>query len=61
MANAYRFGETSPDPGGLPARFILKAAIPGGFILIFLQGLSLAGNSLLRIVGPGEQDEAAND
>ncbi len=32
--------EGSPDPGGLPARFLLKAAIPVGFFLIGLQGIS---------------------
>ena len=32
--------EGSPDPGGLPARYLLKAAIPVGFFLLALQGLS---------------------
>ena len=32
--------EGSPDPGGLPGRFLLKAAIPVGFALLALQGLS---------------------
>jgi len=32
--------EGSPDPGGLPARYLLKAAIPVGFFLLGLQGLS---------------------
>ena len=39
--NAWDIGEGSPDPGGLPFRFILKAAIPIGFILLALQGLAL--------------------
>ena len=51
VINAYTFGEGSPDPGGLPARFILKAAIPAGFLLLALQGLALAFGSLLRIAG----------
>lgn len=37
--NAYRFNEGSPDPGGLPFRYLLKAAIPLGFALLLLQGL----------------------
>jgi TRAP-type mannitol/chloroaromatic compound transport system permease small subunit len=32
--------EGSPDPGGLPGRFLLKMAIPVGFILLGLQGVS---------------------
>jgi TRAP-type mannitol/chloroaromatic compound transport system permease small subunit len=32
--------EGSPDPGGLPGRFLLKMAIPAGFVLLGLQGIS---------------------
>ncbi len=49
VINAFIIGEGSPDPGGLPARFILKAAIPVGFFLLSLQGLALAFGSLLEI------------
>ena len=38
---AYEVGETSLDPGGIPARFIIKAALPTGYFLILIQGLSL--------------------
>ena len=51
VINAFTIGEGSPDPGGLPARFILKAAIPAGFLLLALQGVALAFGSLLRIAG----------
>lgn len=47
VINSFAIGETSPDPGGLPARYILKACIPLGFVLLLLQGISLAVNSLL--------------
>ena len=40
VANAYAMGEGSPDPGGLPYRFLLKAAIPLSFALLLLQGLA---------------------
>ncbi|MEM9683975.1 MAG: TRAP transporter small permease subunit [Pseudomonadota bacterium] len=30
-------GEISPDPGGLPARYVLKAILPLGFIALALQ------------------------
>lgn len=32
--------EGSPDPGGVPGRYILKMAIPVGFTLLGLQGVS---------------------
>ena len=38
---AYSIGEGSPDPGGLPYRFLLRAFIPLGFILLAVQA---AGN-----------------
>ena len=37
---SYVRGEGSPNPGGLPYRFILKALIPLGFGLLALQGLA---------------------
>jgi TRAP-type mannitol/chloroaromatic compound transport system permease small subunit len=49
--NAWAVMEGSPDPGGIPYRFLLKGCIPVGFILILLQGLSLGGKSLLTILG----------
>ena len=47
--NAWRIQEGSPDPGGLPARYIVKAAIPIGFLLLLLQALSLLFTSLLTL------------
>ena len=58
VANAFRIGEISPDPGGLPARWVLKAAIPLGFFFLLLQGLALACRSLLTILGRDEEVEA---
>ncbi len=49
VLNSFRIGETSPDPGGLPARYVLKAVIPLSFILILLQGISLISQSLRQI------------
>ena len=40
VSQAYQFSEGSPDPGGLPYRWILKAAIPLGFFLLIIQGIS---------------------
>lgn len=43
--------EGSPDPGGLPYRWVLKAAIPLGFSLLMLQGVAEALRSLCVILG----------
>jgi len=43
--------EGSPDPGGIPFRFLMKGCIPAGFTLLLLQGLSLGMHSLLQILG----------
>jgi len=43
--------EGSPDPGGTPLRFLLKACIPAGFLLLLLQGVSLGIHSALQIAG----------
>lgn len=39
VVQSYNMMEGSPDPGGLPWRFIAKAFIPLGFSLLFLQSL----------------------
>lgn len=57
VASAYRLGETSPDPGGLPARWVLKAAIPLGFALLLIQGLALAFRSVSSIASANEQEK----
>lgn len=44
--------EGSPDPGGIPGRFVLKAVIPVGFALIALQGISETIKNLYRVRGP---------
>ena len=40
VSNAFVVAETSPDPGGLPYRWFLKAMIPLSFSLLLLQGLA---------------------
>ncbi|MFN3661667.1 TRAP transporter small permease subunit [Yoonia sp.] len=37
---SYARGEGSPNPGGLPFRYVLKAMIPLGFALLALQGVA---------------------
>jgi TRAP-type mannitol/chloroaromatic compound transport system permease small subunit len=55
--NSYAVREVSPDPGGLPARYILKAIIPLGFGLLILQGVAEAFKSLLIIVNGVHEEE----
>ena len=40
VAQSWVNGEGSPNPGGLPALYIMKAMIPVGFALLFLQSLA---------------------
>ncbi len=40
VVQSWRFGEGSPDPGGLPARYLIKTAIPIGFFFLILQGIA---------------------
>ena len=47
---AFRLSEGSPDPGGLPARFVVKSFIVVGFGLLFLQAISLVLKSFLMII-----------
>jgi len=38
--DAYQMGEKSPDPGGLPARWVIKFAITIGMTLLLLQAIA---------------------
>lgn len=38
--DAWKLRESSPDPGGLPARYLIKGVIPLGLTLLFLQGIA---------------------
>jgi len=49
VVNSFLVKETSPDAGGLPARYILKAFIPLSFFLLLLQGIALCFKSYLNL------------
>lgn len=57
VANSWAIMEGSPDPGGIPFRFVVKGCIPVGFVLLLLQGISLGIKSLLEVMGHGEAKE----
>ncbi len=42
VVQSWNLNEGSPNPGGLPALYLMKAMIPLGFALLFLQSLSQA-------------------
>ncbi|WP_404420356.1 TRAP transporter small permease subunit [Thalassospira australica] len=44
-------GEGSPDPGGVPYRFVLKAFIPVGFGLLFVQAIAQALINFRQVTG----------
>ncbi len=46
VMQSYSIGEGSPDPGGIPLRWMVKGLIPIGFTLLALQALA----ALLRLV-----------
>ncbi len=54
VAQSWVMGEGSPNPGGMPALYLMKAVIPVGFALLFLQSLAQAIQSALRF---GARDE----
>jgi len=49
--NAWAVMECSPDPGGIPFRFIVKGFITVGFAILFIQALSMGIHSFLQIFG----------
>lgn len=57
IGNSWAVREISPDPGGLPMRYLLKAMIPAGFILLIIQGISEAGKNLLVILGHDKKED----
>lgn len=53
--DAFIHQEGSPDPGGLPYRFLLKAAIPIGFSLLMLQGIAETLRNLLYLLDKNKE------
>ena len=45
VAYSWNIGEGSANPGGIPARYLLKALIPIGFTLLLLQSVAQAIHS----------------
>jgi len=58
VETAFAMREGSPDPGGLPYRFLLKAAIPLAFGLLLLQGIAHMLRSAQVLLGRGDTPPA---
>jgi len=52
VMQSWSVGEGSANPGGIPARYLLKAMIPVGFALFFLQSLAQGIRGYLAWRGP---------
>ena len=46
VGQSFSIGEKSPDPGGIPMRWLVKSLIPIGFSLLVLQGFA----EMLRVI-----------
>jgi TRAP-type mannitol/chloroaromatic compound transport system permease small subunit len=51
VGQSWSNGEGSPNPGGIDYRYVIKAMIPLGFGLLFLQSLSHAIRNTLTLTG----------
>lgn len=52
VLQSWSIGEGSANPGGIPARYILKSLIPIGFALFFLQSLAQGIRGYVAWRGP---------
>ncbi len=46
---SLEINETSPEPNGLPALYLIKFAVTAGFILLLLQALAVASRAILLL------------
>lgn len=60
VSNSFSMMEGSPDPGGIPFRFIVKGTMTVGYGLLLLQGISMGLHALLQLLGaePVEGEKA---
>jgi TRAP-type mannitol/chloroaromatic compound transport system permease small subunit len=46
---SFNYNESSPDAGGLPARYLIKAVIPIGFLFLLFQSFAFGLRAYLTI------------
>ena len=54
VENAFYYHEGSPDPGGLPHRFLLKGSLLLAFGLLILQGLAEILRNIIKLSNHSE-------
>ncbi len=54
VENAFHYNEGSPDPGGLPYRYLLKGSLLVAFALLILQGLAEMLKNILKLSNDSE-------
>lgn len=47
VMQSFAIAEQSPDPGGIPMRWLIKSLIPIGYVLVVLQCLAAIGRRIL--------------
>lgn len=61
VENAYLLGEHSPDPGGLPYRYLIKMMIPFCFVLLAIQGVANVIRCVQKIAAGSDEHNKEND
>ena len=51
VQQAYVIDEGSPDPGGIPHRYLIKSLIPIGFAVLFAQAVAVALGCVEKLKG----------
>lgn len=59
VLQSYSIGEGSPDPGGLPHRWILKSMLPIGFLLLLVQSTAGLLRALARLIDPSVRADSS--
>jgi len=59
VMQSYNMGEISPDPGGLPYRFALKAFVIVGFVLLAIQSVAVALRNAAQFMNLGRGESHA--
>lgn len=59
VLQSYSIGEGSPDPGGLPYRWILKSMLPVGFLLLLVQSTAALLRAAARLIDPSVRADSS--
>ncbi len=54
---SWEVAEGSPDPGGLPGRYLIKAFVPLGFLLVALQGVAMTLYGIIQLNLPEQPED----